>query len=188
MHISLIGITVIVLLIHGVYSANSEATNKEYITGYKEHVYNEIDHPEDMDEKDKVKPKSMASSTAYHNFLQSVNDNDHASIKSDDVSCIQSVKENGEHYNKPKSLPKPRYSDVATPITDAQSTHKAALFDDSECAIQHPTTNDSALVRSCAINNKENIAQDITHTTNNGSMEGNDHEEIVCHSPAHDNT
>ena len=33
----------------------------------------------------------MASSTAYHN-LQSVNDNDRASIKFDGVSCIQSVK------------------------------------------------------------------------------------------------
>ena len=161
-----------------VYSANTEATNKEDITGYKDHVYNAIDHPEDLDEKDKVKPKSMASSTGYHNFLQNVNDNDHASIKSDDVSCIQAVKENGEHYNKSKSLPKPRYTNdvVVAPVTDAQSTDKApyAVY---VCTLQHPTTND-----------EEYIAQDIIHTTKNGSIDGNDHEEIVCHSPAHNSS
>ena len=168
-----------------IYSANSEATNKEDITGYKEHVYNKIDHTEDMDGKDKFKPKSMASSTAYHNFLQSVNDNDHASIRSDGVSCIQSVKENGEHF----------------------ITSQNIYLSQGILMLQHPSLMLNQLIKQhClmivsvpynilqpmdtprAINNKENIAQDITHTTNNGSMEGNDHEEIVCHSPAHDNT
>ena len=168
-----------------VYSANTEATNKEDITGYKDHVYNAIDHPEDMDEKDKVKPKSMASSTAYHNFLQNVNDNERASIKSDDVSCIQSVTENGEHYNKSKSLPKPRYTNdvIVAPVTDAQLTHKT-LSADNVCTLQYPTFNDS-LDASHAVNNEEYITQEFTHTTEKGSKEvahittDNDHQEIV---------
>ena len=137
-----------------------------------------------MNEKDKVKPKSTASSTAYHNFLQSVNDNDRTSIKSDDVSYIQSARENGEHFSEPKSLPKPRYTndDVATPITDAQSIDKK---DDVECTLQHTTSNDS-LDTSHAVN-KEYITQDIMHTTEskeNGSVDvahittDNDHQEI----------
>ena len=164
-----------------------EAANKEDITGYNKHVHNSIDHYDDVNEKDKVKPKSMTSSTAYHSCLQSVNDNDHVSIKSDDVTRVQLgsfIKENGEHYSKPKSLPMPRHTNdvVATPVTDAESANKKMSAD------KHATPNDS-LEASCAVYNEECITQNITHTTESneyGSVDpahDSDHPEIVCQLP-----
>ena len=131
----------------------------------------------------------MASSVAYR---QSVNDNDHVSIKSDDVSRMQSggfVKENGEHYSKPKScLPKPSNTSVAGAVsTDAQSTNQNSSADD-ECVSQHAVPNDEHVSLNTAhgVNDEEGV----THTTasnENGSVnvaQNGNHQEMVHHSPA----
>ena len=62
-----------------------------------------------------------------------MNDSDHASIKSDDVSCIQSsgfVKENGEYCSKSNSLPKP--VNTISAVTNFHSTNKNLSADEGD--------------------------------------------------------
>ena len=76
------------------------------------------------------------SSSANHNFLQSVNDSDHASIKSDDVSYAQSggfVKENGEHCSKSKSLAKP--VNTINGVTNIHSTNENLSADEVDVSL-----------------------------------------------------
>ena len=65
-----------------------------------------------------------------------MNDSDHASIKSDDVSCIQSsgfVKENGEYYSKSNSLPKP--VNTISAVTNVHSTNKNLSADEGDVSL-----------------------------------------------------
>ena len=90
------------------------------------------------------------SSSANHNFLQNVNDSDHASIKSDDVSYAQSggsVKENGEHCSKSKSLAKP--VNTINGVTNVHSTNENLSADEVDVpldAIQQANTKESSVL------------------------------------------